>query len=410
MIKIISSFKPSLSYRQLNNVLASLLKGCPHEEPRKEFERKFAQYIGVKHAIYAPSGRWALYYILKCLALNDGDEVILPAFTYFAVPAAIVKSGLRPVFTDVKRDSLSVDIDKIKENISEKTKVIIPTHLCGFVYDLDRIIDIARENNIFVVEDCAQSLGAEYMGRKAGSLGGASYYTFGLTKNFTTLGGAMITTDSDELAGKIRACTGHIGRTGRGALFFKLIDAYKMKLATSRQLFPLLYLVINILSFFGLDIIDALFREKAAFLGDLPKSGQLNKIQAKLGLDQLANLVFKTDIKVKKGLFLYSRLKDNANIRVPTLDEKAKNIFSGCPVMVERKKNMREMLLKRGIDTSSGYMQDCSNMDVFREFRRDCPNSRSLEDSVVYLPLYEELSYSELDYISDIVIKTVSLL
>lgn len=185
----IPSFKPSISYKQLNIVLQRVLSGDFSQRTVGVFEQRLAQYLGVKYAIRVPSGRWGLYYILKSLNLKEGDEVILPAFTYFAVPAAIVKLGLKPVFVDISSANFNIDVKKIRENITSRTRAIIPTHLCGFVCEMDEILDISNKYNIAVIEDCAQSLGAEYKNKKAGSWGDAAYFTFGITKNFTTLGG-----------------------------------------------------------------------------------------------------------------------------------------------------------------------------------------------------------------------------
>ena len=168
-MKIIPSFKPAISFRQLNATFLKILFYKISGRRVDIFEDRFSEYLGVKHAICVPSGRWGLYYILESLNLEKGDEVITPAFTYFAVPAAVIKLGLKPIFIDINSENFNIQFQKIEENITEKTKVIIATHLCGFVYELDKIIDIARRYNIKVIEDCAQALGAKYKNKKAGS-------------------------------------------------------------------------------------------------------------------------------------------------------------------------------------------------------------------------------------------------
>ncbi len=152
-MEIIPSFKPSISYKQLNTVLLSVLFGNPPEQENSAFEQKFARYLNVKYVIRVPSARWGLYYILKNLDLTKGDEVIIPAFTYFAVPAAIVKLGLRPVFVDINSRNFNIDVQEVRKNITERTRVIIPTHLCGFACELDEILNIAQRYDIKVIED-----------------------------------------------------------------------------------------------------------------------------------------------------------------------------------------------------------------------------------------------------------------
>lgn len=400
---IIPSFKPAVSYKELNTILARVLFGNASEEYASVFEHKFAQYLGVKHAIRVPSARWGLFYILQSLNLKEGDEVILPAFSYFAVPAAIVKLGLRPVFVDINSENLNINIQKIRENITKKTKVIIPTHLCGFVCALDEILDISRKHNIAVIEDCAQSLGAEYKGRKTGSWGETSYFSFGVTKHFTTLGQGMIGTSNDEIADIIRGSVKDISSVSKKTLFFELLKSYIMKLATSPVLFPGVYCVMRMSYFFNIDIIENIFHEKKASLGDLPKNGQLSGIQAQLGMAQLNDLDRRNELRRKNGTGLYERMKSIRGVRIPSLETDAKNIFSTCPILVKDKKNKRKILLRKGVDVSSGYMRDCSRLEIFKGFKKHCPNASRAEEEALYLLLYPELTDSELMYISKIV-------
>ena len=183
---IIPSFKPAVSYKELNAMLSELLFGIASDKDIYLFEQGFARYLGVKYAIRMPSARRGLYHILKSLNLKEGDEVIIPAFTYFAVPAAVIKAGLKPVFVDISAVNLNIDPEKIEENITTKTRAIIPTHLCGFACGMAEILDIAGRHNIFVIEDCAQSLGAEYKNNKLGSLGSAARIAISPSVNLPT--------------------------------------------------------------------------------------------------------------------------------------------------------------------------------------------------------------------------------
>lgn len=408
-MKILPSFKPSISYGQLNRALLRLLFGGASEQATSKFERKFAQHLGVKYAIQVPSGRWGLYYILKGLNLKESDEIILPAFTYFAVPSAIFKLGLKPIFVDINPGNLNIDIQKIEENITEKTRVIILAHLCGFACELDGILDIARRYNIKVIEDCAQALGAEYKGKKLGSWGSAAYFTFGITKNFTTLGAGMIVTNNSELADSSRSAVKKIRPTSKMILFLKLLKSYVMKLAVSSLIFPVVYCIIKIFALFGIDIIDCIFHEKESLLNNPPKKGQLNNIQSELGIALLSDLDKKNEMKIVKGLELYRRLACIDNIQIPLLEENAKNIFSTCPILVKNKKKTKKLLLKKGINVSSGYMQDCSKVKIFKEFFKHCPHASAAQEKVLYLPIYDGLTHSELTYIVNTVIEVSRL-
>jgi|GEM_PF-171237 len=404
---IIPSFKPSVSYRELNIMLAGVLSGKAFAggDEISVFEDNFARYLGVKYAVSAPSGRWGLYYVLKNLNLKDGDEVILPAFTYFAVPAVIVKLGLKPVFVDISPVNFEMDVEDIKKSITGRTRVIIPTHLCGFACAMDKILDIAGKYNIAVIEDCAQSLGAEYKNKKTGSFGKAAYFTFGVTKNFTTLGGGMIATNDKELAENIQGSVKSMRSPGAVTCFFKLLEGYIMKLATSAILFPGVYCIMRMFSFFGIDIIGCIFNEKSSAIGDPPLTGRLNNVQAELGLAQLSDLDRKNGIRMRIGSGLYDKLRGSENIQVPLPEVNAKNIFSTCPVLVKDKKNVRKILLKKGIDVSAGYMRDCSRLEAFKEFKKHCPNASRAEERALYLPLYPEMAFGRERYMEGVIKK-----
>lgn len=404
-MKMIPSFKPSISYKQLNTALLRVLCGNFSSQAISIFEQKLAQYLGVKYAIGAPSGRWGLYYILKSLNLKEGDEIILPAFTYFAIPAVIVRLGLKPVFVDINSVNLNIDVAKLRETITNKTRAIIPTHLCGFVSEMDEILDISNKYNITVIEDCAQSLGAELKNKKTGSLGDAAYFTFGITKNFTTLGGGMVITNNEKLADNIRNDTKNMHPTGMEVLFFKLLEGYSMKLATSSVMFPGVYCIMRMFSVFDIDIVDSIFTENNSIIEDLPIANQLNNAQAELGMMQLNDLDRKNEIRMQIGLELYNRLSDTDNIQTPLLEKDAKNIFSTCPILVKNKKEIKRRLLKKGIDVSAGYLQDCSRLEIFKKFKKNCPNASKAEDEVIYLPLYPELRSSELIFIAETIKK-----
>lgn len=399
---IIPSFKLSVSYKELNMTFTEVLFGSAFDEVDL-FERSFAQYLGVKYAIGMPSARWGLYHILKGLNLKEGDEVILPAFTYFAVPAAIVKAGLKPVFVDISSENLNISARDIIKNITQRTRAIIPTHLCGFACGMNEILDIAGKYNIFVIEDCAQSLGAEYKNNKLGSLGCAAYFTFGITKHFTTLDGGMVVTNDKKLADSIRSSVKAAYPVRKKDLFLKLLKGYVMKLSTSPILFRCVYYTMRMFLFFGIDIIKSIFHEKNLLIGDLSVYGQLSGAQARLGLAQLSGLDKENTARIGAGSMMYALLSGSNKIMIPLLEKDARNIFSSCPVLIKDKYKIRKKLLEKGIDVSTGYLQDCSRLVMFKEFRRDCPNASRVEKEVIYLPVYPGLKSSATAYIAKMI-------
>jgi perosamine synthetase len=169
-----------------------------------QFERDFSKYIGARYSIAVNSGTAALHASLMASNIGQGDEVIVPSFTFTATAGAVLLVGAKPVFIDIDPKTYCMRADLIESKISNRTSAIIPVHLYGLPADMSAIIKIARQNGLTVIEDAAQALGAEYKDKKIGNIGDASCFSFYGVKNITTGEGGMITTNDSELAEKIR--------------------------------------------------------------------------------------------------------------------------------------------------------------------------------------------------------------
>jgi len=171
----------------------------------EKFEQEFATYNGVSHAIGVGSGTEALHMALRALDIGSGDEVITTAHTAVATATAIVLAGAKPVFVDIETNYFTIDANLIELAITPKTKAIIPVHIYGQPCNMDVILEIARRNGLRIIEDCAQAHGAKYKGKRVGSMGDVSCFSFYPTKNLGAIGdgGALVTND-DHLAEKIR--------------------------------------------------------------------------------------------------------------------------------------------------------------------------------------------------------------
>ncbi len=178
----------------------------------KEFEREMCEYLDVKHAVALNSGTDALHLALRALDIGEGDEVISTAFTFVATSESIGIVGAKPVFVDIDPDTFNIDASKIEEAITPKTKAIIPVHLYGQPCDMDVICDIAKRHNLFVIEDACQAIGAEYKGKKVGTIGDIGCFSFYPTKNLGTMGdGGLLTTNSEYIKNRVLALRNHGG-------------------------------------------------------------------------------------------------------------------------------------------------------------------------------------------------------
>jgi UDP-2-acetamido-2-deoxy-ribo-hexuluronate aminotransferase len=175
-----------------------------------ELEEKIARYHGMTEAIGVASGTDALHLAIEALGIGEGDEVITTPFTFFATAEAIFYTGAIPVFVDIEPETMNIDPAKIKEKITDKTKAILPVHIFGHPADMDQISTIAEENNLLIIEDCAQSFGAEIRGKKTGSFGNAGCFSFYPSKNLGAFGdGGMVLLQDQAVAGDIRQLRNH---------------------------------------------------------------------------------------------------------------------------------------------------------------------------------------------------------
>lgn len=199
---------PSTGEEEWQALQEPLLSGWLTQGPKvADFEAKFAERHGVKHAIATTSCTTALHLILTALGIGPGDEVIVPAFTWVSTANVVLYCGATPVFVDVTPQSYNLAIDQVVAKVTDQTKAIIPVHLFGRCVDIDALIEVAP--NIPLVEDAACAAGAAYKGRAAGSLGIAGAFSFHPRKSITTGEGGMITTNDDALAEKMRIFRNH---------------------------------------------------------------------------------------------------------------------------------------------------------------------------------------------------------
>ena len=202
--------KPLIGDEEIEEVVKVLKSGFIAQGPKvAEFEEKFAEYIGVKHAVATSSGTTALHTALLALGIKAGDEVVTTPFTFAATSNSVLYVGAKPVFVDVNPETYNIDPEKIAEAITDKTKAIMPVHLYGQPADMDPIREIADENDLKVIEDAAQAHGAVYRGKMVGSMGDAACFSFYPTKNMTTSEGGMVTTDDGATADAARAIRAH---------------------------------------------------------------------------------------------------------------------------------------------------------------------------------------------------------
>ena len=196
---------PQIEEDEIREVVDCLRSGWISTGPRvAQFEELFKAYIGSKHALALNSCTAGLHLSMIVAGLKPGDEVITTPMTFAATANAILHTGASPVFVDIELSSMTIDPGLIEQKLSPKTKAILPVHLCGRPCNMDRIMEITKKHNLLVIEDAAHAIETEYKGKKIGTIGDMTVFSFYVTKNLVTGEGGMVTTDNDEYAEKIQ--------------------------------------------------------------------------------------------------------------------------------------------------------------------------------------------------------------
>jgi len=197
---------PNLSGKELEYVSDCIKSGWISSKGKYVdlFEEKFSKYIGEKNGVAVSNGTSALHLALAAIGVKSADEVIMPTFTMMATANAAAYQGAKPVLVDSEMDTWNIDPSKIEERITEKTKAIMIVHLYGHPAKTKEIADIAKDHGLYLIEDSAEAHGAEYYGKKVGSIGDMSCFSFYANKIITTGEGGMVLTDNDELANRLR--------------------------------------------------------------------------------------------------------------------------------------------------------------------------------------------------------------
>jgi perosamine synthetase len=371
-----------------------------------EYQKAVSKYLGSDSAYVVPSARLGLYLILKSMGIGKGDEVLLPAWTYFAVPSILVFCGIKPVFIDIDPRNCNMDIEGIEKAITNKTKAIIVTHLYGLPMDMERISEIAIKHGIQVIEDCAQSFGANYGEKKTGSFGKASFYSFGLTKNYSTINGGLIAFNDPDTPKHIDNELKSFEPRKKFGLLKDIVKGFIMKSGTNPFIYSLsAYLWIRLYQqLFKSDIVDIVFDEKPFAINSISPASyksNLNYAQAELGFSLLKVVDKANMLRHTNGLKLSMLLEKLDKIKIVNNPVKSYNIYLSFPIQYREPFKLKAFLIKKGIDSTSGFIRNNPTLYLFKDYYRECPNAERLEKEILHLPIYSSLSDDQIMFIAD---------
>lgn len=350
-----------------------------------EFEKEFAEYVGVKHAISVGNGTDALVLALMAAGVGKGDEVITTPFTFFSTAESISSVGAIPVFVDVEKETYNIDPLKIEEKITEKTKAIMPVHIFGQAAKMDEIMEIAKKHNLKVIEDAAQAVGAEYKGKKVGSIGDVGCFSFFPTKNLGCAGdGGIITTSDDNIATIIRALRTH-GSGENGQKAYNLLNNVSEEIKTSEGHDDTVY---NPLKYYNYLIgfntrLDAV--QAAILRVKLPKIDEWNE-------------------KRRENAREYDEKLKNTALTLPVSIPESKSVYNMYVVQAENREEIINKLKENGISTGVYYPVPIHLQKAYTELKYkegDMPVAEYLSHRTFAIPIFPELNNEQKEYIID---------
>lgn len=312
----------------------------------KEFEESFAKYIGANHCVAVANGTDALEIGLQAIGIGAGDEVLVPANTFFATAEAVSNIGAKPVFVDIDENYYNINPAKIEEKITPKTKAIIPVHLYGLPAEMDEIMAIAGKHDLKVLEDCAQAHGATYKGQTVGTFGDAATFSFYPSKNLGAFGDAgAIVSNSPEVVEKSRLIANH-GQPAK----------YKHNL--------------------------------------VGRNSRMDGIQAAVLSIKLPHLESWLEAR-RKNAETYNKLLADSGLIIPVAPEYSRHTYHLYVVQVPNREKVIAKLAEDGIDTGLHYPIALPFLEAYANFGHqpsDFPVTHSQMDKILSLPMYAELT------------------
>ena len=375
-------------------------------ESVEKFENDLNDYLGSERVFSFNTGRTALYVGLQALALNAGDEVIVPAYTCAIVFEAVLRLGLKPLTVDVNPETCNVDPGQIPEVISRKTKAIVAVHLFGCPCEMDAITDVSRKHGLYLIEDVAQALGAEYHGKKAGSFGDLAIFSFGPGKSLTGGEGGALAVNDESLIDSIAKIQAQLPNPNWKWILRVMRNIVAMKTFSNSWLYPLArtHVEENIKNTDDMIVQNCLTQLKSELNPLFPtiKPAKMPNLSAAVLCKQLTRLDEFNEKRIVNAERLATQLRDidEKEVKLPKISSNMKNTFTRYVVRVNAgvRERLIDELLKRGVDAQR----------LYRYIKRLLPeissrrhlHAEALSDSLIALPNHPLLTDTDIEAIS----------
>jgi len=359
MFRKIPWSQPDIGKEEINEVIKSFKANWVSQGPKVElFEKKMAKFCNAKYAVAVSNGTAALDIAYKAIGINLGDEVILPAMTYFSTSSMISYQKAIPVFVDINPHDFNINVDKIENAITKKTKAIAFIDYGGNPADINKIKKIARKHNLKVIQDGAQSLGGIYMKKPTGANGDISTMSFHVAKVMTTVEGGMVFTNNKKYYKEILLRRSHGEKQNKKYIHHVLAS-----------------------------------------------NARMTDIQAAIGLAQFKKLKLFLKSRSKIAKIYDFHLKDISKVQIPIVKKNCKNAYFFYPILTKHRNILVKTLkAKYGIDTRIAYELPLYKQNLYKNKlevykKKFCPVTESVTQKILNLPIYPSLTEEKIIYI-----------
>jgi perosamine synthetase len=338
----------------------------------EKFESDFCKYTKSKYAIAVTNCTAALHLSLKAMGIKENDEVIIPDLTFVADANAILACNAKPVIVDINKDNFFLSVSEIKKNITKKTKAILPVHIYGQVCNIEEILDIAKENNLKIIEDCAHAVGTFHNSKHVGTFGSTGCFSFYPTKNITTAEGGMVITNSKKIADKVRQLRSH-GMT----------KSLKTRYSGG---YPWIF-----------DIIEPGYNYR------------LDEIRCALGVSQLKRITKINQLRKNASLYYNSKLQNISGIILPDMVNDKTHSYHLYTIRVTKlfklsRDKLYEKLKDNGIRTTV-YWMPIHKYTAYKKFVKssDVKNTTKIYNEILALPLFPGITKKHQDAVINVI-------
>ena len=392
-------------YHQLSfdflNIFKVLFSRLNDEKEVEKFENAFAEYNGSQFCVAFPFARMGIYHSLETLNIPKGSEIIMPPITIKAILDVIMMYGLKPRFVDLDMDTFSYDLEELKNNINKDTKSILISYLYGLVPNIPEIVNVAKEKNLYILEDFSQCLNGEYENVKTGNFSDIGIYSSSTTKTFDTYGGGLVVTNDENNYKKLKEIQMTQNSPKRVTLFKKILLDFIRNFLTNMFVFNIFTIwIFKILRLFNPYSLTKYVGEKSKDrLLKFPSEyfEKFTSFQAKVGM-QTMDLVEEYDIARIKNV---NEISNNLNYKTSS---KNKNVYWQY-LFISKEKNLDNTLKffkKYKVDTSQSSLPLLPELEKYN-FKQETPKAEIIRNSGYFLPSYHRLNKKDVERISNLV-------